>query len=120
MEIETRIRGNVAMVDLTGRLVIGDAPDQLRDTVDELLADGRRKIVLDVSGLARIDSSGIGELVAALKRAQSVGARLVLLQPAESVRRILDLSHVLPLFETHDDEEAAVTAVEDDSTAPSR
>ncbi|MDX1644140.1 MAG: STAS domain-containing protein [Thermoanaerobaculia bacterium] len=115
MQIEQRTRGDVTIVDLTGRLVIGDAPDDLRDTIDELLAEGRRKIVLNVSELARIDSSGIGELVAALKRAQSVGARLALLQPAESVRRILDLSHVLPLFESYDDEQNALEAVSDEA-----
>ncbi len=115
MQIEQRTVNDVTIVDLTGRLVIGDAPDDLRDTIDELLVEGRRKIVLNVSDLARIDSSGIGELVAALKRAHAAGARLVLVQPAESVRRILDLSHVLPLFESYDDEQSALEAVDRDT-----
>lgn len=119
MQIDLRRRQDVTIVDLAGRLVVGDAPEALRDTIDELLADGRRRIVLNVSDLARIDSSGIGELVAALKRAEAVGARLVLLQLADSVRRILDVSHVLPLFETYEDEEAALTALADGSEPPS-
>lgn len=115
MQVELRQRRDVTIVDLAGRLVAGDAPEVLRDTIDDLLADGRRKIVLNVSELARIDSSGIGELVATLKRTEAAGARLVLLQLAESVRRILDLSHVLPLFDTYDDEGDALEALGDGS-----
>ena len=107
MKIELRQDEDITMVDLNGRLVLGEPVDALRETVEELLANGNRKIVLNVSGLARLDSSGIGELVAALKLAQSVDARIALLQVEESVRRILDVSRVLPLFETYSSEEEA-------------
>ena len=111
MQVETRHEGDVVIVELSGRLLIGEPTVALRDTVDELLAAGRRKIVLDVSDLARIDSSGVGELVACLKTARAAGARLVLLQVKDRVRRILDLSQVLPLFESYDGEDAALAAL---------
>lgn len=111
MEVETRREGDVIIADLSGRLVLGDAPATLRDLVDEALAADEKKVVLNVSGLARLDSSGIGELVACLKKAQAAEARLVLLQVKETVRRILDVSQVLPLFETYDTEDAALAAL---------
>lgn len=113
MEVETRTEGDVTIADLNGRLVVGRAQVALRETVDDLLAGDHGKIVLNVSGLARLDSSGIGELVACLRRVQAAGARLVLLQVKDKVRRILDVSQVLPLFETYDTEEEAVRALRD-------
>ena len=111
MKIELRQNEDIVIVDLTGRLVLGEPVDTLRETVEDLLADGNRKIVLNVSGLARLDSSGIGEMVAALKLANNVNARLALLQVEESVRRILDVSRVLPLFVTYATEDEARTAL---------
>ena len=115
MQVNLRRENDIVIADLSGRLVLGEAQEALRDTVEELIAGGDRKILLNVSNLARVDSSGIGELVAALKLAQSVDARLALLQIEESIRRILDMSRVLPLFENYSDEAEAVAALSDEA-----
>ena len=115
MQIELRRRDDVLIADLTGRLVLGDAQVTLRNAVDEMLATNWKKILLNVSGLARIDSSGIGELVSCLRTADDAGARLALLQLEDNVRRILHISQVLPLFETFDSEEDALAAMQVDS-----
>jgi anti-anti-sigma factor len=115
MQVNLRREDDIVIADLSGRLVLGEAQEALRDTVEELIAAGDRKILLNVSNLARVDSSGIGELVAALKLAQSVDARLALLQLEESIRRILDMSRVLPLFENYSDESEAIAALSDEA-----
>jgi anti-sigma B factor antagonist len=114
MHIEIRRQGDVLIADLTGRLVMGDAQKTFRDAVDEILATPWRKVVLNVSGLARIDSSGIGELVACLRNAQGAGTRLALLQPDDQLRRILHVSRVLPMFPTFETEEEALEALQGD------
>jgi anti-anti-sigma factor len=111
MEITERTQDEVVVLDLAGRLVTGDPQDALRDRLEELLAAGNRRIVLNLSELARIDSSGIGELVAGVRLAESVGGRIVLLQLRDPVRRILDISQVLPVLETYEDEQAALDAL---------
>ena len=111
MHIELRREGDVIIADLSGRLVLGDAQEALRESFDEILAENWKKILFNVSGLARLDSSGIGELVACLRTARAADARLALLQVGDNVRRILDVSQILPLFETYDDEASAIAAM---------
>lgn len=112
MHVELRRQGDVVIVDLSGRLVLGEAQQTLRDSFDEILAENWRKIILNVSDLARIDSSGVGELVAGMRSARAAGAHVALLQVEDSVRRILHISQVLPLFDTYDDEPTAVAALQ--------
>ncbi len=115
MKIELRRRDDVLIADLTGRLVLGDAQETLREAFEEMLATNWKKIVFNVSDLARIDSSGIGELVACRKTAQAADVRLALLQLGDHVGRILHVSNVLPLFEVFDSEEDALAAMDDDA-----
>jgi len=110
MNIGLRSAGDVVIVDLEGRLVAGEGDQELHRAIDELLSDGRRKIVLNLAGVDAIDSSGVGELVAGRKVAEGFGAKLKLLGPRGRVRHVLDLMLLLPVFESYDDEAAAVTS----------
>jgi anti-anti-sigma factor len=80
----------------------------LRDAIDELLAENRKKILLNLSEVAFLDSAGVGELVAGLKTARRFGAELKLLNVGERVYSTLDMTRLLPTFETYDDEAEAV------------
>jgi anti-anti-sigma factor len=111
MRIVQRQEDGIVIADLEGRLVAGDPQKALQDTVEELLAAGKNRIILNLSELARLDSSGIGELVASVRLAKSVGGRMVLLQLSDNVRRILDVSQVLPVLELFDDEADAIEAL---------
>ncbi|MDX1383410.1 MAG: STAS domain-containing protein [Thermoanaerobaculia bacterium] len=103
-------RGEVAVVTLEGRLAAGVGDEQLRKAVDGLLADGERSILLDLSGVAAIDSSGIGELVAGLRVCDGLGARLKILQVPDRVHHALSLGQMLPLFEIYDREDEALSS----------
>lgn len=113
MKIELRDREGVAIAALEGRLQQGVGDVALRDLVNDLLADGRTKILLDLSGVPSIDSSGVGELVASLKVAEELEAELKILQVSDGVRHVLDISQILPLFETFHTEDEALAAFAD-------
>jgi anti-sigma B factor antagonist len=108
MHVEVRKKGDVVIVDMTGRLVGGIGDEILRNVVNELLAESWKKILLNLSGIAAIDSAGIGELVASLKTANHLGASLRVLNLNERVRTALHLGRLLPLFEVFGDEKAAM------------
>jgi len=108
MHVEVRQVQDVMILDLVGRLTAGLGDQILRDAIDELLAENRKKILLNLSGLAFLDSAGIGELVAGLKTARRFGAQLKLLNLGDRVYSTLDMARLLPTFETYDDEAQAV------------
>ena len=93
---------------MEGRLVAGDKA--LRAAIDDLIADGKRKILVNVVGVSAIDSSGVGDLVAGKKVAEKAGAQLKLLIPQGKVRHVLDAMLLLPVFESFEDEAAAVAS----------
>ncbi|MGA7991751.1 MAG: STAS domain-containing protein [Thermoanaerobaculia bacterium] len=108
MHVEVRKIGDVVIVDLSGRLLAGIGDEILRNVVNELLAEGWKKILLNLSGVTAVDSAGTGELVASLKICEKFGASLKLLNLHERVRRSLHLSELLPIFEVFDDETVAL------------
>lgn len=108
MHVEVRKKGDVVVADLSGRLVGGIGDEILREVINELLAEGWKKILLNLSGVTAIDSSGTGELVASLKICGKFDANLKLLNLHERVRKSLHLSELLPVFEVYDDETAAL------------
>lgn len=110
MRVDVRKHDEVVIVDLQGKLVAGVGDVLLRDVMNELLAEAWRKILLDLSQVSTIDSSGVGELVASRKIAQRFGADLKILRPTGGVDRVLRMSQILPLFDVHDDEESAFEA----------
>lgn len=108
MHVEVRQVQDVVILDLKGRLTAGFGDQILREAIDELLAEERKKILLNLSDVAFVDSAGIGELVSGLKTARRFGADLKLLNVGERVYSTLDMARLLPTFETFQDEAEAV------------
>ena len=108
MHVEVRKAKDVVIVDLQGKLLAGVGDEILRSVVNELLAEGWKKILLNLSEVTAIDSAGTGELVASLKISERFGAKVKLLNLHERVRKSLHLSALLPVFEVFDDEAAAL------------
>jgi len=108
MHADVRHADDVVIVDLRGDLVGEDGDELLRQIVDELVAEGWRKILLNLASVTRIDSSGVGELAASWKLANEFGASIKLLRPGDRVKYTLHLSQILPLLEVFDDEPTAV------------
>jgi anti-sigma B factor antagonist len=110
MNIGVRKNGEVAIVDFEGSLVVGVGDEVITTIVDELLKEGFRKILLNLGSVDYIDSSGLGELVESYKNSQRYGGHLKLLRPQERVRKTLHLTMLLPLFEVHENEQAAIAS----------
>jgi anti-sigma B factor antagonist len=108
MKIDVRENDGVVIAALRGRLHRGVGDEALRQVINELLSDGRRSILLDLSEMRSIDSSGMGELVASLKVARELSAEIKILQVQEGVRETLNLARLLPLFDVYNDEAEAV------------
>ena len=106
--VEVRPAGDVVVVDLMGKLTSGLGDQILRETVDELLAEGKRKILLNLSEVSFLDSAGVGELVAGLRTAQRFGADLKLLSTSDRVQSTLFMARLLPVFEMYRDEGEAL------------
>jgi anti-sigma B factor antagonist len=110
MNIETRKKGDVVIVDFQGRLAVGVGDEVLPRLVSELLDEGNRKILLNLSDIDYIDSNGLGELVQSLKTSKRFGAQLVLLKPQDRVRKTLKLTNLLPMFSVYETEAEALKA----------
>jgi len=108
MHVEIRKTQDVVVVDLSGKLTAGLGDQILRDTVDALVADKWRKIVLNLSEVSFMDSAGVGELVAGLRRARKDGASLKLLNANERVHSTLYIAKLLPIFEIYSSEKEAL------------
>jgi anti-sigma B factor antagonist len=110
MNIETRKKDDVVIVDFQGRLAIGVGDDLLPRLIDQILAEGTRKILLNLSDMDYIDSNGLGELVQSLKTARRHDAELRLLKPQDRVKKTLKLTNLLPMFTVHESEAEALKA----------
>ena len=110
MKIDLREKGDVTIVDLDGPLVAELGEKILREMMNELVGQDRKRILLNLSGVSRIDSSGIGELVAGVKLAERFGCSVKLVNLSRQVREVLDLTRLLPLLEIHDAEPEALEA----------
>jgi len=108
MHVELRKAGEVVIVDLDGKLTAGLGDQLLRDTLNQLLADRHRKILVNLSHVSFIDSAGVGELVAGLRACQREGTALKVLNSSERVNSTLYLARLLPIFELYNSEKEAL------------
>jgi anti-sigma B factor antagonist len=109
LSLETREVGRVTIVCCNGRIVAGSESDSLRAHVAWLLRD-RRSIVLHLGEVGFIDSSGLGTMVRALTSTRQVHGNLKLCNVPEFVRKVLEMSRLTAVFESHESEEKAVAA----------
>jgi anti-sigma B factor antagonist len=108
MTASTRLVGGVTIVDLKGRIVLGEGSTGLRDLVQNLAIEGIKKILLNFRDVDYIDSSGLGELVSAFTSIRSQGGELKLLSLTKRVRSLLQITRLLTVFDVTDDEATSV------------
>ncbi|MGH9835767.1 MAG: STAS domain-containing protein [Blastocatellia bacterium] len=108
LEIRERNVGDVVVLEMFGKITIGEGSLQLRDAVGKLLDGGRNKIILNLGGVTYVDSSGIGELVSRHTTTKNAGGRLKLLNPTKKIKDLLMITKLLTVFEIHEDEQAAL------------
>jgi anti-sigma B factor antagonist len=100
----------VTVLDLSGRITLGEGSVQLRDAIRDLISKGQTKILLNLGDVNYIDSSGLGELVSAYTTARNQGAMLKLLKLTKKVHDLLQLTKLYTVFDVSDDEAIAVAS----------
>jgi anti-sigma B factor antagonist len=110
MKISTRQLDGVTILDMSGRITLGEGSVQLRDAVRELLGKGRKQILLNLGNVNYIDSSGIGELVSAFTATRNQGGELKLLSLTKKVHDLLQITKLYTVFDVFDDETQAIAS----------
>lgn len=108
MKTSTRKVDNITIVDLSGRITLGEGSVVLRDTVRDLIGKGEKKILLNLGEVTYIDSSGIGELVSAFTTVRNQGGELKLLNLTKKVHDLLQITKLYTVFDVKDDEAVAI------------
>ena len=110
MKVTVRQIGHVSVVDLSGKITIGEGDVVLREKVQELLEGENRNILLNLEKVSYMDSAGIGELVACYKRAKEKGGTVKLLNPSGKVFDLLQLTKLEEVFDSFKDEKEALVS----------
>ena len=108
MRIEERKVREVLILDLSGKLPIGEGDELLKDKINSLIQQGRRKLVLNLAGVPYIDSAGVGEFVRTYTPVSRQGGKLKLLNLTKRIQDLLAITKLLTVFETFDSEQEAV------------
>jgi anti-sigma B factor antagonist len=108
IKANTRQVNGVTVVDVSGRITLGEGSATLRETVRDLLNRGQKKILLNLGDVTYIDSSGIGELVSGFTTVTNQGGQLKLLSLTKKVHDLLQITKLYTVFDVHDDETGAI------------
>ena len=110
LTIASRELDGVTILDLSGRITLGEGSVQLRDAIRDLIGKGSKSILLNLGDVNYIDSSGLGELVSAFTTAKNQGAALKLLKLNKKVHDLLQLTKLYTVFDIYDDEASAIAS----------
>jgi anti-sigma B factor antagonist len=110
VKIDFRENSGVSIVDVAGRVTLGDGAGPLREALRDLARNGHKQILLNLAGITYLDSSGIGVLVSAFATMNKMGGHLKLLHLTTRVKDLLLITKLLTVFEVYDDEATAVAS----------
>jgi anti-sigma B factor antagonist len=108
MEIAERTVGEVTVLDLRGKMTLGEGDELLKDKINSMIQQGRKKLILNLEGVPYIDSAGLGEIVRTYTTVSRQGGSLKLLNLTKRIEDLLSITKLLTVFETFDAESEAV------------
>jgi anti-sigma B factor antagonist len=108
MEIAERTVNEITVLDLKGKMTLGEGDELLKDKINSLLAAGKKKLVLNLEGVPYIDSAGLGEIVRTFTTVSRQGGSLKLLNLTKRIEDLLSITKLLTVFETFDSEPDAI------------
>jgi anti-sigma B factor antagonist len=108
VKLTTRQVGDVTVIDAAGRITLGEGASAFRDIIRDLAAKGDKKLLLNLSEVSYIDSSGIGELVSGFTTVTNHGGSLKLVGLSKRVKDLLQITKLYTVFEAHEDEADAI------------
>jgi anti-sigma B factor antagonist len=110
MDIKERVVEGVSVLDLSGKIVLGEGDAQVRDRIKDLLADGQKKILLNLGDVSYIDSAGLGALISSYTTTKREGGQLKLVNLTKRIRDLLAITKLITVFDTYDDEDKAIAS----------
>jgi anti-sigma B factor antagonist len=110
LKLSTRQVDEVTVVDVSGRFTMGESASTFRDTIGDLIAEGHKKLLLNLADVSYIDSSGIGEMVAAFTTLSTQGGVMKVIKLTKRVKDLLQITRQHTLFEVHEDEATALAS----------
>jgi anti-sigma B factor antagonist len=110
LNIRERQAGDVTILDLEGKITIGEGSVSLRTAIRRLIEEGKKKILLNLAGVSYVDSSGIGELVSSYTTINREGGQLKLLKLTQKIKDLLTITKLLTVFDVYDDESEALNS----------
>jgi anti-sigma B factor antagonist len=110
MNVNVRQAGDVTILDLKGKITIGSGDVALRNSIQEVMNNGAKKVLINMADVSTIDSSGIGELVSAYTTATNRGAKLKLFNLPAKVSDILTITQLITVFDVYDSEAEGVAS----------
>ena len=108
MQIEERQVGDVMILELSGRLTIGEGDELLRDKINSMLQQGHRKLLLNLGEVPYVDSAGLGQMVSTLSTVKRQGGSLKLLHLTKRIQDLLSITKLLTVFDAFDSEQEAL------------
>jgi anti-sigma B factor antagonist len=110
MTIQERVVGSIIVLDLSGKLVLGDGDTLLKDKIHSLVFQGRKQIILNMGGVSYMDSSGLGALVASSLTAKNNSGQIKLVALTKRIQDLLAIAKLLTIFDSYDTEAEAISS----------
>jgi len=117
MQIEERVVGGVTILDLKGKMTLGEGDELLKDKINSLIHQGQKKLLLNLEGVPYIDSAGLGEIVRTYTTVSRQGGSLKLVNLTKRITDLLAITKLLTVFETFDSEKDAVASYQSPASA---
>jgi len=108
MKIEKREKNDVTIIDLKGKILMGEGIDELRNTIKELLDNGVKKILLNFEDVPYLDSTGLGEVVRSYTSVKKADGQIKIVNLTNKVKDLLSVTKLITVFETFEDEDKAL------------
>jgi anti-sigma B factor antagonist len=117
MQIEERVIGGVTILDLKGKMTLGEGDELLKDKINSLIHQGQKKLLLNLEGVPYIDSAGLGEIVRTYTTVSRQGGSLKLVNLTKRITDLLAITKLLTVFETFESEKDAIASYQSPAKA---
>jgi anti-sigma B factor antagonist len=108
MDIKERVVDGVSVLDLSGKIVLGEGDGQVRERIKDLLSDGQKKILLNLGDVSYVDSAGLGALISSYTTTKREGGQLKLVNLTKRIQDLLAITKLITVFDTYDSEQEAL------------
>jgi anti-sigma B factor antagonist len=110
MKLSTRKNGNIIVIDVDGKIVLGEGDVEIKQTVDDFIKRGNKNFLLNLTRVPYLDSAGLGEIIRCFTTLRKNGGSLKLLSPNARIVDLLTITKLLDVFDTYDHESAAIAS----------